>query len=271
MNLDLRTPEGIRLSFPIASVLRRFMAFFIDTSIVYAILTAVGIGLIFVSPDSWGIALFLLFSFFFRNFYFAVTELRGRGQTPGKKMMQIRVVDLHGRPLTGNAVFLRNITRDIETIFPLVVLFAPEALLPNAPWYFGLFASFWLVGIALMPIVTAHHTRVGDVIAGTVVILEPRLRLETELINTQQTLFFTFSEAHLDIYGIRELQLLEKLLRDRVDHDTHAQVAERIAAKINFDSSWRSDPSRFLQEFYRASRARHESRILLGDRQDFKR
>jgi len=270
MKLSMQTPEGVEVGFEVASLARRFMAFLVDNSIIMFVLFCVGILLVFTVSNAWGIAFFLLFSFVFRNFYFAVMELRGRGQTIGKRVMGIRVVDAYGRPLSGNAVFLRNVTRDVETVLPLVALFSPQALLPGAPAGLAAVAVFWLLGLALLPILAPNHTRAGDLIAGTVVILEPRLVLGSDLTKSQASKRFHFTAQQLDVYGIQEIQTLEKLLRDRVGIETNTLVAEKIALKIGYDGHWRDEPADFLLDFYNASRARHEARILLGDRQETK-
>lgn len=270
MNLLMKTPEGIEVGFEVASLARRFMAFLVDNAIIMFVLLCVGILIVFTISNSWGIALFLLFSFVFRNFYFTVMELRGRGQTLGKRVMGIRVIDAFGRPLSGNAVFLRNVTRDVETVLPLVALLSPQALLPGAPAGLAAVAVFWLLGLGLLPILAPNHTRAGDLIAGTVVILEPRLVLGSELASSKAQKRFHFTLQQLDVYGIQEIQTLEKLLRDRVGNETHLLVAETIASKIKYVGPWKEEPSVFLLDFYNDARARHEARILLGDRQETK-
>ena len=72
-----------------------------------------------------------------------------------------------------------------------------------------------------------------------------------------------FSEAALDAYGIKELNILEDVLR-RKDKATMRAVAERIRAKIKFEVAM-SDVE-FLSAYYAALRGRLETRLLFGKR-----
>jgi hypothetical protein len=76
---------------------------------------------------------------------------------------------------------------------------------------------------------------------------------------------FVFTEAQLDQYGVKELQVLETVLRHAEPQAMDA-VASRIRTKIN----WRRTPaeldSEFLQAYYAALRRRLEQRMLFGVR-----
>jgi hypothetical protein len=83
-----------------------------------------------------------------------------------------------------------------------------------------------------------------------------------------------FTKAQLDVYGIRELYVLEDLLRHKGRYDLVAlkAVADRVRNKIG----WRGvvdspvDAEQFLRDFYHAQRARLETKMLLGYRQEHK-
>lgn len=267
---EVRTPEGIDIRFEVASIGRRAAAYAVDNTIIIAVLTVVGlIALIFI-PDGWGIALFLTLGFIVRTFYFPLFEIYGRGQTWGKEMMGVRVVDVEGRPLTGNAVFLRSLSRETETLIPLIVIASPDAILPGAPPFFGYLALTWLVTIAILPFFNPKRRRAGDFVASTVVVLEPRLNLMNDLTANVKARRFDFTTHQLDIYGIQEIQLLEQILRDG-DETAYAPLAQRISNKIHFKGKWHTDPHAFLLQFYKDARSRHESRMLVGDRQETKK
>src|SRR5215467_14866707 len=70
-------------------------------------------------------ALWFLVFFFLRNFYFMAFELTPRAATPGKRALGIRVTMRDGGPLTAEAVFARNATRELELFLPLSLLAAP--------------------------------------------------------------------------------------------------------------------------------------------------
>ena len=50
----------------------------------------------------------------------------GRGATPGKRMLGLRVVARDGARLTGGAVIARNAMREIEVFLPLSFFFAHD-------------------------------------------------------------------------------------------------------------------------------------------------
>jgi uncharacterized RDD family membrane protein YckC len=83
-----------------------------------------------------------------------VLELRQRGQSPGKRRVGIRVVSLDGRAVTSSQLVLRNILRILD--------FLP----------FG-----YLLGVASL-FVSEKGQRLGDVVAGTLVVRDGRRALE---------------------------------------------------------------------------------------------
>jgi hypothetical protein len=81
----------------------------------------------------------------------------------------------------------------------------------------------------------------------------------------------SFTPAQLDQYGIYELQVLEKLLREQV---TDYQVLDAVARKVQAKIAWtgpRTEPEAFLSAFYAAQRQRLEQRMVLGERRERKR
>ncbi len=272
----IRTPEGVVLEFHLAGIELRLMAFVLDMVIVFGVNILVGIlvliGMATFEYTGWLAAAYMAFFFLFRLLYFIVLEMRGRGQTPGKKVMGIRVVDSHGTPLTGSATFLRNVSRDVELFLPLIVILAPEALLPGAPWWFMVFPLVWVLLLGVFPLFSPRNLRPGDVIAGTVVVMQPRLELRDDLFKGSDLPAITLSSGQLEMYGIQELQLLEKILRDYPTEQTLQALAGKIAAKMDLpDAHWIDNPESFLKFIYARLRAHHEQRILFGDRQLEKR
>ena len=57
-----------------------------------------------------------------RNGWFTLFEMGGRGATPGKRLLGLRVVARDGARLTGGAVIARNAMREIEVFLPLSFL-----------------------------------------------------------------------------------------------------------------------------------------------------
>lgn len=276
MKIEIRTPEGVILHLELASMTLRILAFIVDMTMilgVYLLVGLIAIGLAFAF-ESTGIivAIYSVFFFLFRILYFVILEMRGRGQTPGKRFIGLRVIDSHGRPLTGNATFLRNISRDIELFLPLVVMIAPDMLIPNAPWWFLVFPLIWVLLLGLFPWLSPRNVRPGDVMAGTLVVVQPRLEYLHDVSEHKAHPGLQLSTSQLDMYGIHEVQLLEKILRHTPTPDVAHHLAEKIATKLGIPhTDWQNAPLPFLQSVYAQLRTRHEQRILFGDRQQTKR
>lgn len=274
------TPEGVALQLNIASAPIRVIAFAIDAFVIGVI--ALGFAVIGVlaltdtNADGWFQSIMVLGLFVVRNFYFALFELYWRGQTPGKKAVRIRVIDRRGGALSASAVFVRNLTRDMELFLPFVVLVAPEQFWPTAPIPAVICATAWAFILSLMPLLNRDRMRAGDLIAGTIVVAEPRAALLEDATlrgdSRERTAAFEFAREQLDMYGIYELQVLEDFLRRYPDEGAMLAVGEKIVAKIAWkDSRWQNNPRRFLEDFYDALRARREQRMLFGDRQESKK
>jgi uncharacterized RDD family membrane protein YckC len=123
------TPEGVPLRFMIAGVGDRVAAFLIDGLMILgaAIVVAIVIGLGAATSRGLGLAAGFVAFFLLRNFYFTWFECRWHGTTPGKRAVGLRVIDAHGGILTAEAVFARNLMREVEVFLPLVAVLAPES------------------------------------------------------------------------------------------------------------------------------------------------
>jgi uncharacterized RDD family membrane protein YckC len=278
------TPEGVDLRLRVGTAGERAAAFLLDAAIitltlivfVFAVgLAAAALGSLGVEElkNGLGSAVFivwLLGFFFLRNFYFVAFELGARAATPGKRIMGLRVAARDGGRLTSEAVFARNAMREIEVFLPLQFLLASSQAGgdPVAGWVV-LLGLAWSGGFALFPLFNRDRLRVGDFVAGTWVVKSPREKLTIDLLdaleNAQGQDGFAFTPDQASAYGIKELHVLEDVLRRR-DAKTMQAVAERIRTKI----AWRGLPDEtdaaFLSAYYAALRGRLETRLLFGHR-----
>lgn len=272
-SIDLVTPEGVPLAITIALAGDRLVAFLLDFLIISVVTFFFGL-LAAVSGIAELMALVLVVNFLLRNFYFMFFEQRWQGSTPGKRGRRLRVVDANGGLLSVEAIIVRNLTRDVEIFLPLVFMIAPEVLLPDAPAYLGLVAMLWVIVLGFMPLFNKQRRRIGDLIAGTIVIASPQVALLPDLAakgssaKKQDRPEFIFSDNHLKHYGAYELQVLEEFLR-APDVPGFDQQAATIRIKIRERIGWEDEVTSevtFLKEFYAAQRAYLERRMLLGKR-----
>ena len=271
---EVTTPEGVPLPFEVASGGDRAAGFFLDVLIQAAVVFAIVMLASSAAEggeDGWRTALLLIVFFFLRNFYFAWFELRWQGATPGKRVTRTRVMDADGGPLRADAVLVRNLMRELEVWLPLSVVLAPQYIWPDAPGWARLVSGLWALVFAFLPLFNRHRLRVGDMVAGTIVVRAPRAVLLADLGGKEMrrsAATYRFTDRQLDVYGIYELQVLEDLLRRRQAlHKDQAlrAVCGRIQKKIKWTGG-QVQTERFLREFYAALRARLEQKMLLGKR-----
>lgn len=166
--LIIETPEHVELNFALASLGNRFLACAIDhliqvAAIMLTLIIATSVSIEFdqfttktidklTSFNLWTVALMILTVFTIYFGYFAGFETFWSGQTPGKRLLKLRVIKADGRPISAFEAFSRNILRTIDSLPPVGV-----------PLYsIGIFSVF----------VSARGQRLGDFVAGTVVIKE---------------------------------------------------------------------------------------------------
>lgn len=274
--VQILAPEGIVLRFGNAAASERLVAFATDLTILLAIALVLGIALGMV----FGIGAVFLLVFLLRQGYFVWCETRGNGSTPGKRRFHLRVVRADGGPLTTGILLARNLTREVEFFLPLQVLTSPESLFPEHEGLVRLVAAAWVIGLLFFPFATKERLRLGDLLAGTRVVLSPPAPLLRDLADarvaaeTPLPARFQFREAQLAIYGEKELQVLEDLLRKaraQGDAELLAAVTRKITDRIGFVGEVpKAEQLEFLRSFYAAQRRHLEAALLLGRRRERK-
>jgi uncharacterized RDD family membrane protein YckC len=147
----VRTPEGVAFSFRLASPALRAVALSIDGCVVltaWSVLSLV-IQVLQVFGADLARAVSIIAFFILSQGYRIGTEWLWRGQTIGKRVMRLRVVDETGLRLTFAQIALRNLLRFVDTL-----------------------PAFYLVG-GVAALVSRRAQRLGDLAAGTLVIWQP--------------------------------------------------------------------------------------------------
>ncbi|MBW4517937.1 MAG: RDD family protein [Timaviella obliquedivisa GSE-PSE-MK23-08B] len=159
----LLTPESVELEFTLAGIGNRALALLIDNLLVllgisffwfFGTLFATQVATT-LSPDSyavaalWFVAIAILGTFVISAGYFVLFETLYQGQTPGKRFAQIRVIRDDGRPIGLTQALLRALLRPIDD-------------------------TFFIVG-AILILFDQNEKRLGDLVAGTLVIQEERM------------------------------------------------------------------------------------------------
>ena len=266
---EVVTPEGVVVHVHLASVAARGSALLLDLVILFVALIVLGL-LTFFSGGYFGRAAGVLALFGLRTFYFSGFELAWNGRTPGKRMTGLRVVNRRGGTLTPAAVIARNLMREVELFLPLSVAIGGGVGITTDPWTYAALL-IWVCVLAFLPVFNRDRLRAGDMVAGTWVIIEPKPALLPELVSGQVAAdTYRFSTQQLAVYGVKELQVLEEVLRSPSAgrQALERDIAQRIARKIRYTdvAAAEADAAKFLEAFYAAQRRRLEAELAFGRR-----
>ena len=263
------TPEGVDLTLEIARAGSRFGALLLDLMMMAGILLGVtflaGYFSIASGAGDVGIIVWLLGFFLLRNFWFALFELGPRAATPGKRIIGIRVVARDGGRLTVAAVMARNLVREIEIFLPLTFLLQ-SMLDDSVDGWIATVGLLWAGGMGFFLLFNRDRMRLGDLIGGTWVVNAKRKKIAVDLASVRLANDVgapIFSDAELAVYGVYELQQLERVLRDN-DKVTIIAVSDAIRAKIG--RPFGDEDRLFLIAYYRQAKARMERDLLFGKR-----
>ena len=257
--LVIETPERVELHYVLANVGNRFLAAAIDHLIqallillVLLIASAFSDGPLFRGSAVWAAAVAVLLVFGIYWGYFVAFETLWSGQTPGKRWMRLRVIREDGRPVRFFEVFVRNLLR-------LVVDFMP------VPTY-----ALGVISI----IFSARSKRIGDFVAGTVVVKErateaPSLDDIVKISNIEQERLERAAPAPFTLdtrlLNDTELHAIEVFLKRRYELTPPnrmalaARIAQSLLARLNLAADGLA-PEAVLEEIERQRRA--QSRYL---------
>lgn len=154
-NVNIVTPEHIQIQFQTAGIGSRGIAVLIDSLLVLAadvfltllyLFAGKYLGLPYLSSYLRALLIVLLFLINFG--YFIILEYSGSGKTVGKRIMHLRVLQANGQAVTFLSAAVRNLFRIID-ILPF-------------NYFVGALVSFF----------HRQDKRLGDIVAGTVVVIE---------------------------------------------------------------------------------------------------
>lgn len=185
-SLVIRTPEGIAFSLRLAGPVSRFLALMVDFACIGTTLSLLSAILNLTAAVSYDLsmALVILVNFVVSVGYGIVLEWFWRGQTLGKRLLRLRVMDVQGLRLQFSQVVIRNLLRTVDSL-PL----------------------FYLVG-GLACLVSRQAQRLGDLAANTIVVRHAEIMAP----NLDRVLSDKFN-------SLREHPLLASRLRQKISAD----------------------------------------------------
>jgi uncharacterized RDD family membrane protein YckC len=234
--LNIETPEQVDLRFPVAGIGSRFVALLIDHLIQFAVYFLIFLALVIFATGvaahrvargqtnldtagKWFVAAIIFINFCLIWGYFALFEAFWHGQTPGKRVMKLRVIKDSGRQITLFESLARNLLRFVD-------------ILPG----------FYFAGVVTM-LCNRKNKRLGDLAAGTLVVHELPVddRAADAFVSGEN--FFARSVQPIE-NGIpadaiarldaNDLHVMETFFTRALDLDlaTRSAMANRIAARM---------------------------------------
>jgi uncharacterized RDD family membrane protein YckC len=237
--LNIETPELVSIEMPIAGIGSRFIAILLD----YLILVSGGIVLAIILTivlsavnafaswsENWIIGFVFILVFLVNWGYFALFEAFWNGKTPGKRIAKIHVIHRSGRAIGFLESLARNLVRAIDYL-----------------------PSFYAVGVITI-FVTRQNQRLGDLVAGTLVVHDRELdaphwgemgsrTITAEAFAPPAPDTARMAPPHLSILlptpalaklTASDLQVMEGFFSRRLDMDLNVRsaLAQRIASAI---------------------------------------
>lgn len=226
-HIEFQTPENITVSYPLAGAGSRYLAFVVDTLLLFvfnALFAIVALMLVmaFVALDGptgplfeANAAILVIIGFVILGFgsilYFILFEIAMDGQTPGKRLLRCRVVMERGFSLGAAAIILRGIFRVIDAI-----------------------PVFWLV-----PLANEKVQRFGDMVAGTVVVMEDEVHVSPMrallLEREPERIVYRFAPGQAAQLTDRDIEALEKYCerRDRLTATQRQDIAGKLTRGLS--------------------------------------
>lgn len=218
-SLSIGTPEGVVFSYQLATPVSRCLAWAVDAVAIggmsYSVSRICALAG-FLSPDLANFLTSVLY-FVISVGYGIVLEWRWRGQTLGKRLFGLRVIDVHGLRLQFPQIALRNLLRPID-------------MLP----------VFYLVG-GITAFCTRSGQRLGDLAANTVVAHE-RYREAPDLEPIAPAKYNSLL-AYPHVAG---------RLRSLVNPEAVGFALRAVVQRDRYDAAARVDLFRDLAEYFRS-------------------
>jgi uncharacterized RDD family membrane protein YckC len=235
----VETPEQIELAYDVAGIGSRFLAALIDHVIIATILSfsCVALTLVLDQLDA-GLDTFLVLSVFFIGIYLSIVayyvffETTWNGQTPGKRLVGIRVVRTGGRPIGFLGSAIRNLIR-LADFLPIL-------------YGVGMIAMF----------VDRRARRLGDFAAGALTLREGR-QVTLDMLSAPHPAAAPAVPAaeeitipNLHALAPADYDIVQEFLRQRngINHTLRQQLAGRLLEGLQSRLGYlvQGDPETFL-------------------------
>ncbi len=216
--LTIKTPEGIGFSLRLAGPVTRFLAWVVDLGTIVAIISILNVvlGILGVMSRDLAMAANIIAFFVVSIGYGILTEWHWQGQTLGKKLLRLRVMDEQGLRLQFSQIVIRNLLRFMDSL-----------------------PALYLVG-GLVCLFNRRAQRLGDFAANTIVVWTPRVS-EPDVNQLLEGKYNSF----------REYPHLEARLRQHITPAEAQVAAQAIVRRDDLDPQARIELFRELTAYFK--------------------
>ena len=222
---SVETPENVAFGYEVAGIGSRFLAALIDTIFIAILQIITNFVIFFIIRNfllqleneqlaAWGVAIFGLISFGLLWGYYTFFEILWHGQSPGKRLIHLRVLQSDGSPVTLTESLIRNLVRLVDFL----------------PLYYG-------IGVFTM-FFSKQARRLGDLAAGTLVVYSQNsisldsLRSPISNFPVKVELAEQVSQLPVERLGNEELQLGESFLGRRPKLENGNALSKKILESL---------------------------------------
>ena len=252
--LDVETPEQVVVSYTLAGIGTRGAAALIDLLIMFVLIGTLWYGAASLPKllptlrdfgGGWLTAVIILGQFLIIWGYFVAFEAIWDGQTPGKRLLGLRVVRNGGGGVDIGASAARNVIRFVDFL-PLGYFVGMIAIIANG-----------------------RNQRLGDLVAGTIVVRERLLRHTRQ---KPQLADSDDAEVAIATLDDERFALLDRFVEREatLDDASRRRLAAALVQKLNVDV--RTDPVAALRALHtqelRARRAHRPTSSATGTRRE---
>jgi len=217
--LKIQTPEGVEFSLPLAGPVTRCAAWAFDLVVIVALFQLISrlLRMLSLFSGDMSMALMVALQFVILVGYGIFFEWLWRGQTIGKRIMKLQVIDERGLTLKINQIVIRNLFRVLDSL-----------------------PMFYMVG-GIACLLSARAQRLGDLAAGTLVVrrievAEPEM---DELLEGDENSF-------------REYPRLEARLRQKVSPEEVRLAVDAVLRRNELTLKDRLNVFGELADFFRS-------------------
>ena len=234
----LHTGFNIEVEFTISAFHKRLLAWFIDLVVVliYSWLVNKFVNSFKSSPFDTSLGWLDILAWIPILLYFLIAEVTMNGQTPGKRIMRIKVITATGGQPTLSQYLIRWLFRSVD--FPLMVFVS--LIYSIWPWYLFPLLFTGLISFILTPL----SQRIGDLLAGTIVI-------DTNTESAwQHTVFTEVEDSYLTVFpnvmklSDRDMNTIKQVLlytRKRPGDPVLERVADKIKMALKIETDLRAE------------------------------